>query len=406
MTGEDPEPVCRRNPGLLYGLANLIDNAVDFAVETVVIEAAWTAHRGQDRDPRRRAGLCPGGAAAGRRALCDDPRGRRARPRGGAARASVSACSSPRPCIERSGAQLLLTNALRRGPAPSCGSFGRAPRLREIRPAPPPSGGPRHPDARAERSYITPRRRQVLEGASCGAIEISRWPRCATVAFEARGDNSLLIVDDDRPFSSAARPGHGSARLSWSASPKAWRTASRPIESQAPAFAVIDMRLGDGNGLDVIARLKERRPEARGVILTGYGNIATAVTAVKLGAFDYLAKPADADEIYAALIGAARRARRSARKPDVGRPGALGAHPAGLRAVRPQRLRDRAPAQHASAHACSASSPSARRARLVQPLIAWRSARKTHDRDRDLHDAGHDVLPKAASAFRHDGLAR
>ena len=62
------------------------------------------------------------------------------------------------------------------------------------------------------------------------------------------------------------------------------------------------MRLGDGNGLDVIERLKERRPDARGVILTGYGNIATAVTAVKMGAFDYLAKPADADEIHAALM--------------------------------------------------------------------------------------------------------
>ena len=74
------------------------------------------------------------------------------------------------------------------------------------------------------------------------------------------------------------------------------------VEARAPAFAVIDMRLGDGNGLDVIARLKERRPEARGVILTGYGNIATAVTAVKLGAFDYLAKPADADEIHGTLM--------------------------------------------------------------------------------------------------------
>jgi two-component system response regulator RegA len=74
------------------------------------------------------------------------------------------------------------------------------------------------------------------------------------------------------------------------------------IEAAAPAFAVIDLRLADGNGLDVIVRLKERRPDARGVVLTGYGNIATAVTAVKLGAFDYLAKPADADEIHAALV--------------------------------------------------------------------------------------------------------
>ena len=68
------------------------------------------------------------------------------------------------------------------------------------------------------------------------------------------------------------------------------------------AFAIIDMRLQDGNGLDVISQLKARRPEARGIILTGYGNIVTAVTAVKLGAFDYLAKPADADEIYHALM--------------------------------------------------------------------------------------------------------
>ena len=62
------------------------------------------------------------------------------------------------------------------------------------------------------------------------------------------------------------------------------------------------MRLMDGNGLDVISELKARRPEARGIILTGYGNIATAVTAVKLGAFNYLAKPADADEIHHALL--------------------------------------------------------------------------------------------------------
>ncbi len=72
----------------------------------------------------------------------------------------------------------------------------------------------------------------------------------------------------------------------------------------APAFAVIDMRLADGNGLDVVSELKRVRPDARGVVLTGYGNIATAVTAVKMGAFDYLAKPADADEIDAALKAA------------------------------------------------------------------------------------------------------
>jgi two-component system response regulator RegA len=123
----------------------------------------------------------------------------------------------------------------------------------------------------------------------------------AQVAFEDRADKSLLIVDDDKAFSARlarAMEGRGYAvRVAESVS-----EGIAAVDAEAPAFAVIDMRLADGNGLDVIARLKERRPEARGVILTGYGNIATAVTAVKLGAFDYLAKPADADEIHAALM--------------------------------------------------------------------------------------------------------
>src|SRR6202047_3498840 len=74
------------------------------------------------------------------------------------------------------------------------------------------------------------------------------------------------------------------------------------VEKSAPAFAVVDMRLGDGSGLDVISALKQRRPDARGIVLTGYGNIATAVTAVKLGAVDYMSKPADADDVVAALL--------------------------------------------------------------------------------------------------------
>src|SRR5690606_21901292 len=74
------------------------------------------------------------------------------------------------------------------------------------------------------------------------------------------------------------------------------------VRAAPPAYAVIDMRLGDGNGLDVVAAIREKREDARALILTGYGNIATAVTAVKLGAIDYLSKPADADDIYAALM--------------------------------------------------------------------------------------------------------
>ena len=65
---------------------------------------------------------------------------------------------------------------------------------------------------------------------------------------------------------------------------------------------MVDLRLGDGNGLDVVSALKRKRPDARAIVLTGYGNIATAVTAVKMGAVDYLSKPADADDVVAALL--------------------------------------------------------------------------------------------------------
>lgn len=117
-------------------------------------------------------------------------------------------------------------------------------------------------------------------------------------------EQSLLIVDDDKPFlSRLARAMEGRGYQVRTAGSVAEGLAA--IAEAAPAFAVIDMRLGDGNGLDVISELKRRRPDARGVILTGYGNIATAVSAVKLGAFDYLAKPADADDVDAALRGGA-----------------------------------------------------------------------------------------------------
>ena len=114
-------------------------------------------------------------------------------------------------------------------------------------------------------------------------------------------EKTLLIVDDDKPFQS--RLCRAMEQRGFSVT-----TADSVAEGLAaillspPAFAVIDLRLQDGSGLDVISQLKERRPDSRGVILTGYGNIATAVTAVKLGAFNYLAKPADADEIYNALV--------------------------------------------------------------------------------------------------------
>ncbi|WP_036257242.1 ActR/PrrA/RegA family redox response regulator transcription factor [Methylocapsa aurea] len=114
-------------------------------------------------------------------------------------------------------------------------------------------------------------------------------------------DRSLLIVDDDKAFlARLTRSMEMHGFVVTAAQSVAEGLAA--IAEHAPAFAVIDMRLADGNGLDVICELKAKRPDARGIILTGYGNIVTAVTAVKLGAFDYLAKPADADEIYHALM--------------------------------------------------------------------------------------------------------
>ena len=120
------------------------------------------------------------------------------------------------------------------------------------------------------------------------------------VQAQSATDKSLLIVDDDKPFLQRV------ARA-MEARGYAVRTADsvadgvREAESAAPAFAVVDLRLEDGSGLDVVEQVRRRRPDSRVVVLTGYGNIATAVTAVKLGAVDYLAKPADADDIDAAL---------------------------------------------------------------------------------------------------------
>ena len=113
-------------------------------------------------------------------------------------------------------------------------------------------------------------------------------------------DLSLLIVEDDRPFlTRLARAMEGRGYEVRTA--ETVEDAVAAAREAPPAYAVIDMRLSDGNGLEVVAAIREKREDSRIIILTGYGNIATAVTAVKLGAIDYLSKPADADEIHAAL---------------------------------------------------------------------------------------------------------
>jgi two-component system response regulator RegA len=114
-------------------------------------------------------------------------------------------------------------------------------------------------------------------------------------------ERSLLIVEDDKLF--LARLARAMEARGFSVTTaESVADGLAQVERNAPAFAVVDMRLADGNGLDVISALKRRRADARGIVLTGYGNIATAVNAVKLGAIDYLAKPADADDVAAALL--------------------------------------------------------------------------------------------------------
>ena len=121
------------------------------------------------------------------------------------------------------------------------------------------------------------------------------------LTFGGDAARSLLIVDDDAPF--RIRLARAMERRGFDV--VAVDTVSLGIEvaqESAPAFAVVDLRLADGSGLDVVAALRDAKPEARIVMLTGYGNIATAVAAVKAGAVDYLPKPADADAIESALL--------------------------------------------------------------------------------------------------------
>ena len=114
-------------------------------------------------------------------------------------------------------------------------------------------------------------------------------------------DKTLLIVDDDDPLR---------GRLSRAMEKKGFTVkeaktvseGSKIAENTPPSFAVIDLRLEDGNGLDVVKVISKNKKDSRIVMLTGYGNLPTAVAAVKAGAIDYIAKPVDADAVEAALL--------------------------------------------------------------------------------------------------------
>ena len=114
-------------------------------------------------------------------------------------------------------------------------------------------------------------------------------------------DKSLLLVDDDNPFRE---------RLAKEIEKKGFEVIQAEgvkkgidaVKSKKPAFAVVDLRLNDGNGLEVVKEIQISNENSRIVMLTGYGNIPTAVSAIKQGAIDYMAKPADADDVEKALL--------------------------------------------------------------------------------------------------------
>ena len=114
-------------------------------------------------------------------------------------------------------------------------------------------------------------------------------------------DKSLLIVDDDNPF--RERLARAMEKKGFVVSQaESVKNGISVVKQKKPAFAVVDLRLGDGNGLQVVKEIQTLNSESRVIMLTGYGNIPTAVAAVKHGAIDYLAKPADADDVEKALL--------------------------------------------------------------------------------------------------------
>ncbi len=139
--------------------------------------------------------------------------------------------------------------------------------------------------------------RKAFRGAYAGMTDIE-------AAVAALPDRDLLLLDDDAAL--RGRLGRALESRGFQVRQAEGVAAARAAIAQAaPAFAVLDMRLEDGSGLSVVETLRDARPDVRVVMLTGYGNIATAVAAVKAGAVDYLAKPADADDVVRALLAAA-----------------------------------------------------------------------------------------------------
>ena len=119
--------------------------------------------------------------------------------------------------------------------------------------------------------------------------------------YKLEKDNSLLILDDDQPF--LKRLSAAMEKRGFNVLPVSSMTEfDGIIETVCPNYAIFDLRLNDGTGLDAVESIRKKNPGSKIIVLTGYGAIATAVAAVKIGAIDYLSKPADANDILNALI--------------------------------------------------------------------------------------------------------
>jgi len=148
---------------------------------------------------------------------------------------------------------------------------------------------------------LTQRRIDLVGGSLYLCPNDGKDARLESDTIDLGHDKSLLLVDDDEAF--LKRLGKAMEKRGFDVTLAETVAAGRAIvEARPPAYAVVDLRLEDGNGLDVVEALRDRRPDARIVVLTGYGAIATAVAAVKIGAVDYLSKPADATDVTNALL--------------------------------------------------------------------------------------------------------
>ena len=132
-------------------------------------------------------------------------------------------------------------------------------------------------------------------------VAIDRQDEAAFGAKAVGLDRRLLLVDDDAPLRRSLARALERRGFEVFAAEGLAEARELAVEHK-PEFAVLDLRLAEGSGLDLVATLRELRPDVRIVIVTGYGNIATAVAAIKAGAVDYLAKPVDADDVVNALV--------------------------------------------------------------------------------------------------------